>query len=169
MTADTFLAKTDTSSALAGLAALTGELATHLARSMAVAGGQVIRDEAILLAPEDSGRLKSAIYLAFKDGRSDENNVTYSITWNAKKAPHGHLLEFGHWQYYAAYKGTDGEWYTNKNAPLDAPRWVPAEPFLRPALDSAGGRAQQAMIARGRERLPELLQSSYQPRDEEFV
>lgn len=167
--ADTFQAKTDTRSALAGLDSLTGPLATHLARSMAVAGGKVIRDEAILLAPEDSGRLKSAIYLAYKDGRSDENNVTYSITWNAKKAPHGHLLEFGHWQYYAAYKGADGEWYTNKNAPLDHPRWIPAHPFLRPAIDSAGDRAQQAMITRGRERLPELLQGAYQPRDEEFV
>ena len=167
--ADVFKATADTRGAIAGLDRLGGELAMHLARSMVVAGGKVLRDEAILFAPEDSGLLKSSIYLAFKDDRSMKDNVTYSITWNAKKAPHGHLLEFGHWQYYAAYKGADGEWYTNKNAPLDQPRWIPAHPFLRPAIDSAGDRAQQAMITRGRERLPELLQGAYQPRDEDFV
>lgn len=169
MTAEMLQAKANVSSALAGLDGLGGPLATHLARSMAVAGGQVLRDEAKLLAPVESGLLKSSIYLAYKDGKSTQDNVTYSVTWNSKKAPHGHLLEFGHWQYYATYKGADGEWHTNKNAPLDKPRWVPAHPFLRPALDSAGPRAQAAMIERGRERLPELLQGAYQPPDEDFV
>lgn len=167
--AEAFGAKANTSSAMAGLDMLGGVLATHLARSMAVAGGKVIRDEAKLLAPKDSGLLSSAIYLAFKDERSNESQVTYRVTWSAKKAPHGHLLEFGHWQYYATYKGADGEWHTNRSQPLDAPRWVPAHPFLRPALDSAGARAQQAMIDRGRERLPELLRDAYQPADEDFV
>ncbi|GAP66796.1 phage domain-containing protein 2 [Mizugakiibacter sediminis] len=155
--ADGFKAIADTSSVLAGLDKLTGPIATHLARSMAVAGGQVLRDEAKLLAPVDSGLLQSAIYLAFKEAKSNDEGVTYSVTWNAKKAPHGHLLEFGHWQYYAAYIGPDGEWHTNKAHPLANPRWVPAHPFLRPALDSAGPRAQAAMIERGRQRLPELL------------
>ena len=93
----------------------------------------------------------------------------YSVTWNAKKAPHGHLIEFGHWRYNKVVNG-----YPKKslkpgikrgNGPqdhagpgaLEYPVWTPAHPFLRPALDSAGARAMQAMIARGRERLPELL------------
>lgn len=158
--ADGFEAKADASGVLAGLDKLSGPVATHLARSMAVAGGQVLRDEAKLLAPVDSGLLKSAIYLAFKDARSSQDSVTYSVTWNAKKAPHGHLLEFGHWQYYVSFIGSDGEWRTDKSKPLARPRWVPAHPFLRPALDSAGPRAQQAMIDRGRVRLPELLAGS---------
>ena len=34
---------------------------------------------------------------------------------------------------------------------------VPAYPFLRPAYEASAARAVKAMIERGRERLPELL------------
>jgi hypothetical protein len=166
---DGFGAKTDTKSAFAGLDQLTGPIATKLARSMGVASGTVYRDEAKLLAPKDDGLLASSIYLAYKDDRSNDDSVTYSITWNAKKAPHGHLQEFGHWQTHVTYKGSDGKWYTLPNVPLAQPRWVPAHPFLRPAFDTAQARAQQAAIERGRERLPELLRDAYQPPDEDFV
>jgi hypothetical protein len=156
---------TDFSSALAGLDRLTGELRTKLARSMAVAGGTLLRDGAIDRAPVGTeeggskrpGLLKSSIYLAFKDRRSTAKDVIYAVTWNSKKAPHGHLVEFGHWQFYATYKGKDGAWYTDKTRKLAVPRWIPAEPFLRPTIDAEGGAAKQAMIARGAERLPELL------------
>ncbi|MCG8275404.1 HK97-gp10 family putative phage morphogenesis protein [Stenotrophomonas sp. NLF4-10] len=139
---------------------LLGKVRHQLARSMAVAGGKVLRDEAKSRAPvgEDSknpGTLRDAIYLAYRDGESTEAVEVYSVSWNAKKAPHGHLVEFGHWQTHARYKGKDGEWYTG--APLAAPKWVPAYPFLRPALDAALPRAKAAMLERGRERLPELL------------
>lgn len=167
--ADAFGAKANLKGALAGLDVLKGPLAKRLARSMAVAGGTVYRDEAKLLAPVASGLLQSAIYLAYKEGRSTDKDVTYSITWNSKKAPHGHLLEFGHWQIYATYKGSDGQWHTNKAVPLAEPRWVPAHPFLRPAFDMGRERAQQAMLDRGKERLPELLREAYQPVDEDFV
>lgn len=167
-----FGAKADVASAFAGLDRLSGEMATHLARSMAVAGGKVLRDEAKLLAPVGGdmsvtarlpgesnrpGTLRDAIYLAYREGPSVSGNVVYSVSWNSKKAPHGHLVEFGHWQTNVAYIGEDGEWHTDTNRKLSAPKWIPAHPFLRPALDSAGQRAVDAMIARGRERLAELL------------
>lgn len=160
-------AKADLSSAFDGLDKLGGALKTHLARSMAVAGGQVVRDEAKTLAPVESGRLKSAIYLAYRDGKSTDERVVYSVTWNSKAAPHGHLLEFGHWQTHATYIGKDGNWHSGK--PLAVPKWIPAHPFLRPALDATRGTMVQAMIQRGRERLPELLRDAYTPADEEFV
>lgn len=146
----------DMSGWLEGLAKLGGPLKESLARSMGVAGGQVIRDEAKLQAPVDDGTLQDAIYLVFKDGKSDEHQVTYSVTWNKKKAPHGHLQEFGHWQPYVTVKLPNGEWITTKQL-LPSPKWIPANPFLRPAFDAAAGRAQKAMVDRGRERLPELL------------
>jgi hypothetical protein len=34
------------------------------------------------------------------------------VSWNHRKAPHGHLVEFGHVQRYASYVGKDGNWYT---------------------------------------------------------
>lgn len=148
--------KIDTSGWLAGLAKLSNpKLRESLARSMAVAGGKVLRDEAKQQAPVESGRLRSSIYLAYKEGKSTEARVVYSVTWNGRTAPHGHLVEFGHWQTHSAVKLPTGEWVSGER--LAQPRWTAAKPFLRPAFDVAAGRAQDAMLQRGRERLPELL------------
>lgn len=130
--------KVDLKSAFAGLDALGGTVAKSLLRSMLVAGGKVYRDEAQLLAPKKSGLLASSIYLAHKDGKSKGDLEVYSVTWNSKKAPHGHLVEFGHWD----------------KAQL---HYTPAHPFLRPAYEGASVRAQTAMFDRAKVRLPELL------------
>lgn len=182
--ADPIRAKIDFSGWNRALDLLNGSLRVGLARSMAVAGGTVLRDEAKARAPVGGdmsvkerlpgesatpGQLRSAIYLAYKAARSTENKQIYAVSWNSEKAPHGHLLEFGHWQTNVTYQGADGEWYSNPDLKLAVPKWIPAEPFLRPALDAAGQRALQAMIDRGRERLPKLLQGIYQPPDEDFV
>lgn len=147
-------AKFDVSQVLAGLENMKS-IQTHLARSMCVAGGKVLRDEAKVRAPVDTGKLRDSIYLAYRDKESTETRVVYQVSWNAKKAPYGHLLEFGHWQTRAAYKGKDGEWYSG--AALPQPKWVPAHSFMRPAYDAAIGRAREAMIARGKQRYIELM------------
>lgn len=162
--------RVDTSEWTAALAKLADPaMRESLARSMAVAGGKVLRDEAKQQAPMESGRLKSAIYLAYKEGKSTDTRVVYSVTWNAKKAPHGHLLEFGHWRYNKIINGypqkslINGKSYgrgpQDHGGPgaLNTPMWMAAKPFLRPAYDVAAGRAQAAMVERGRQRLPELL------------
>lgn len=158
----------DDSSVQSALSRLDGSLAVSLARSMAVAGGQVLRDEAKLLAPEFDGstallgganvdrppvpgQLRDAIYLAHSDTRSRNGVQTYSVTWNARKAPFGHLLEFGHWRYNVIVNGVPTK------TRLAQPQWVAASPFLRPALDIASATALSAMIERGKQRLPELL------------
>lgn len=86
-----------------------------------------------------TGNLASAIYQAFSADQSREtpggySKATYHISWNAKKAPHGHLIEHGHIQKFKVYLGKDGKWYTNKKAPLPQPRQIAAKPFIRPAL-----------------------------------
>lgn len=174
----------DMTEVLLGLDRLGGPIATHLARSMGVAGGQVLRDEAKLLAPVGGdmsvterlpgesnrpGLLRSSIYLAYRDAQSTDRRIVYAVSWNSRIAPHGHLVEFGHWQTNVTYQGKDGEWYSDPSRKLPEPKWIPAHPFLRPALDAASGRAKAAMIKRGRERLPELLRDAYTPADEEFV
>ena len=155
----------------ASLSKLGSALSESLARSMGVAGGQVMRDTARALAPEYDGStglaggsnvdippipglLKSAIYLAFKQNMSTKDHVTYGISWNSKIAPHGHLLEFGHWRTNKIVNGVPTK------IPLPFPKWVPAHPFLRPAYDVAIVPAKAAMIARGKERLPELLREA---------
>jgi hypothetical protein len=155
--------KTDIKSALAGLDRLGSQkLRESLSRSMCVAGGQLLRDEAKHYIHDVSGRLQNALYLAFSPERSTHGQIVYHVSWRKGHgqmgggAPHGHLVEFGHWQTHKAYIGKDGQWYSSA-VKLDQPRWIAARPFLRPALEGGGARALQAMVSRGRQRLPELL------------
>ncbi|WP_219930825.1 HK97-gp10 family putative phage morphogenesis protein [Alcaligenes faecalis] len=160
----------DMESALKSLDALGAAAKAHLPRSMAVAAGKVFRDEAKARAPvfdgstalkgganvkkePKAGLLRDAIYLAFSDNRSfpSDGHFVYSVAWNSAKAPHGHLLEFGHWRYNVIRGG----YPTNER--LEKPVWVAAHPFLRPAYDAARQRAIQAGMERGRERTAELL------------
>lgn len=148
----------------------------HLPRSMAVAAGQVYRDDAKVRAPvydqseslmaagveftkpRIPGTLRDAIYLAYSEARSEPQigMATYSVTWNAAKAPHGHLVEFGHMGTNMLVKGKNGK-YVPTNAKLLNPVRVPAHPFLRPAYDAMGSIAMQAAMSRGRERLAEIF------------
>lgn len=148
----------------------------HLPRSMAVAAGQAYRDDAKARAPiydqSDSlmaagvefttpripGTLRDAIYLAYSQNRSAPQigMAVYSVTWNARKAPHGHLVEFGHMGTNMLVKGKNGK-YVPTNAKLLKPVRVSAKPFLRPAYDAMGGIAGQAALDRGRERMAEIL------------
>lgn len=96
-----------------------------------------------------TGNLRSAIYQAFseRDSKKVGDGYTvahYDVSWNHRRAPHAHLVEYGHIQKYKVYLGKDGRWYTNKNAPLPAPKQVAAKPFMRPAL-SRQAEAVQAV------------------------
>lgn len=87
-----------------------------------------------------SGTLFNAIYRVYSPEKSSDEVKTYRISWNKKKAPHGHLIEFGHWTKKVG-----------KNGPLK-PVWVPAHPFLRPAFDHIG-----AAITAGQNRMRQRL------------
>ena len=167
MAGNAFLsADVDVTDVLKGLDALAGPIAYSLARSMGVAGGKVIRDEAIAQCPvgldkwyghsKTPGLLRSSIYLAFRENASTAEKVTYGVTWNSRKAPHGHLAEFGHWQRFEVARDAQGDWYTT-SIPRTEPKFVAAHPFLRPALDAKGAVAIRAMLDRAKVRLPELL------------
>lgn len=99
------------------------------ARPAAQAGIQVLYDEVLLRVPVSTtvrkvksgrtiapGALRASIYQAFSKDNSGKGFATYHSSWNYRKAPHGHLVEFG----------------TSR---------TPAQPFLRPAFDAAASRA----------------------------
>ena len=161
-------AKADLSSAFAGLDKLAGPLRVSLARSMGVAAGTVFRDEAKRQAPIGNqgadegispypGALKESIYLAFNEGATTDARVVYAVSWNSKIAPHGHWIEFGHWRVNELVPIGDGGLWIATEQRLDNPVWVPAQPFMRPALEGRRDAAMQAASARARARLPELL------------
>lgn len=87
-----------------------------------------------------TGTLHDSIYRVFSPEKSKDGAKLYRISWNKKTAPHGNLVEFGHWT------KTVG-----KYGPL-RPVWVPAHPFLRPAFDHIG-----AAITAGQESMASKL------------
>lgn len=143
-----------------GLNKLGGPLRQSLASSMLVAGGKVVRDEARVRVPVETGRLQQSIYLARDDKTSRDSTIVYNVSWNSRTAPHGHLIEFGHWRVNKVVPtGELGRWKATTER-LPAPVWTPAHPFLRPAYEATKGRLLQVMVARGRERLPELIREN---------
>lgn len=145
------------------------KLRESLARRVGVAGGTEFRDEAKARAPKRKGLFASAIYLAYKQDLSGPAKVVYSITWNSKKAPHGHLIEYGHWRYNTQ---VNGRWQKSKSGTrrlkgsyngsppagyakvhdlpgaAKPPVWVAAEPTIGPSYTAARVRAVQAMVDR---------------------
>jgi hypothetical protein len=92
-----------------------GERAEEAARPAAQAAAQVLYDEVkrnVAAIPRNTGRLSNSIYQAFSQKNSGDGRATYHISWNTKKAKHGHLIEFGHVQRYVTYMGKDGSLYT---------------------------------------------------------
>lgn len=74
-----------------------------------------------------TGNLYRSIYQAHSDDKSINGKQAYVISWRTGRvkkdkrdqqvqggltiAPHGHLVEFGHWRKYKVYK-RGGRWYT---------------------------------------------------------
>lgn len=107
------------------------------ARPVAQAGAQVFYDAVranLAKRRKKTGKLMEAIYQAFSKDNSTESRATYHISWNAKKAPHGHLVEYGYLQRYeVSFDRDTGRFITHKDRPLETPRHVAAKPFVRPA------------------------------------
>lgn len=125
-------------------------------RPAAQAIAQVLVDgvrQNVARIPKKTGRLAESIYQAYSKDNSTPVHAVYHVSWNAKKAPHGHLIEFGHLQrYQVVYDEKTGKFYTRKDRPLPEPRHVPAQPFVRPA-EALIPQAQEA----GRARFYEIL------------
>lgn len=112
---NTFSAEMDTSGLKGYLAALDDGLKEAL-RPAVQAATQVIYDRVKLNVQsigQVSGNLNKAIYQAFSPEQSRKGErAEYHVSWNHKKAPHGHLLEYGWTQRYAAVLTKQGQWKT---------------------------------------------------------
>lgn len=130
-----------------------------LMRPAAQAGAQVFYSEVVTRVNgigKVTGNLSRSIYQVWSRDQSINGHSVYHVSWNASKAPHGHLVEYGHIQTRKVYLGRDGKWYTSKEK-LAAPRRVAARPFIRPAFDAKSASAAQAASARYEEGARALL------------
>ena len=78
-----------------------------------------------------TGNLAASIYQVYSPEKSPDGRKTYRVSWNRRKAPHGHLIEFG----------------TSR---------APAHPFIRPALDLIPKAIDEGVL-RMRRRLLEIV------------
>lgn len=147
------------------------------ARPAAQAVAQVLYEEVqrnVARIKRKTGNLASSIYQAYSNDNSRQGHATYHVSWNARKAPHGLLVEFGHLQRYEYYQDEQGRIRPKvrpemqgkpppksngrNRAALDAyyvtlptPRHVAARPFIRPAVAKFGAAteaAAQVLLAR---------------------
>ena len=122
------------------------ERAEKAARPAAQAGAQVIYERVkanVAALGRKTGNLDSAIYQAFSANNSGEGKATYHVSWNATKAPHGHLVEWGYIKRWQSIM-INGKWVTLKNRPLAVPVQVPGKAFMRRAKDAIP-MAEEAM------------------------
>jgi HK97 gp10 family phage protein len=107
------------------------------ARPAAQAGAQVLYDAVKLNVRRlgrETGNLERAIYQVYSVNNSSKGVAQYQISYNARKAPHGHLVEFGYYRKYTVVLSKrTGKWITIKSKPLPQPVQVAAKPFIRPA------------------------------------
>lgn len=91
-----------------------GDAVSDSVRPAAQAGAQVFYDRAkqyVGAMGRVTGNLSSAIYQAYSESNSGQDKATYHVSWNHIKAPHGQLLEYGHWQRYQVILTSKG-WKT---------------------------------------------------------
>ena len=101
--------------------------AEKAARPAAQAGAQVLYERVktnVAALGRKTGNLNSSIYQAYSANNSNESKAVYHVSWNASKAPHGHLVEWGYIKRWQSIM-INGKWVTLKNRPLAAPVQVP--------------------------------------------
>lgn len=169
---NTFSVGVDTS----GLKSFLDELADEMqdaVRPAAQAGAQVLYERVQLnvsMIGRVTGNLSGSIYQAFSPENSGGSKAIYHVSWNHKKAPHGHLLEYGYLQRYRyrpdgmgpmVRPGMDNTkkpgrraTQAQKNAyyvTLPSPKQVPGRAFIRSAqssMDAAYQAAEAEMLRR---------------------
>lgn len=125
------------------------ERADKAVRPAAQAGAQVLYERVkvnVASLGRKTGNLDSSIYQAYSADNSNESKAVYHISWNATKAPHGHLVEWGYIKRWQSIM-INGKWVTLKNRPLATPVQVPGKAFMRRAKDAIP-MAEEAMRAK---------------------
>ena len=114
-------------------------------KSALVAGAKEIKKEAMALAPVKTGRMRNAIYIK-KMGKPNpfQENVIVGVRSGKRlqkrnlDAFYWKFIEFGH---LTRPKGKSRSKAGRISAITNGAKMIPAHPFVRPAFESAKGRA----------------------------
>lgn len=149
------------SDAIEGLNRLEASIRQKALQSVAAAGALVFYDEMRRRVPIKDGELYASIYRWHDDKRSTQDQQIYWIGPNKVKAPHWHLIEFGHWKVNKTIR-VGSRWIATTER-LAQPTWVAAKPYARPTFDAARDTAYSAMKVRLAERIKEFQQDGASP------
>lgn len=89
-----------------------GEQVREALRPAAAAGAKAIYDRVKLNVAglgKSTGNLDRSIYRVLSESKSTPDKIVYEVSWNASKAPHGHLVEYGYIRRYAYYQNDQGQ------------------------------------------------------------
>jgi hypothetical protein len=151
---DSVVSMSMTSSASGALAEFAAAIRAKALRPAAHAGAEIMYREMRLRVPVDEGQLYSSIYQWHDDKRSDSNRQVYVVGPNKVKAPHWHLVEYGHWRVNKVVR-EGGRLIATKER-LETPVWVPAKPYARPTYEARVQAAVQAMLKRLKDRVDDI-------------
>jgi hypothetical protein len=146
---------------LTGLYAYLDDLETEIGESCrpaAQAAAQVFYNLAkqnVNRIGKKTGNLAGSIYQKYSKENSEDGKIAwYNVSWNVHtgkqitRAPHGHLVEYGHIQKYRQILLTKGpkkgQWVTLRSHPI-TPIQVGARPFMRPAYTNGLNAAVAAV------------------------
>lgn len=125
-------------------------------RPAAHAGALVLQNEARALVNVHEGVLRDSIYRVHVENGSDRTRQVYEVSWNHSKAPHGHLVEYGHWRKNVVYRDPKTGAFIATKTPLARPVRVPAHSFIRRAYLNKADAAIAASQQRFAERYQEI-------------
>ena len=142
------------STASEALSQFTAALRAKALRPAAHAGAEVMYHEMRQRVPVRDGQLYSAIYQWHDEKRSGPDRQVYVVGPNKVKAPHWHLIEYGHWRVNKVIR--EGGRLIATTERLEQPVWVPAIPYARPTYEARAAAAVQAMMRRLKERFEDI-------------
>lgn len=137
------------------LSDLESAVLNRVLRPGAYAGATVFYDEVKRNVPVDEGLLRDSVYRYHDNAKSRPGVEVFAIGPNKRKAPHWHLIEYGHWLVNRVYKGQDGKWIGTRQRRA-VPKWIPPQPYLRPAFSGKVRASIKAMRDRMRQMLDEV-------------
>lgn len=138
-----------------GLKKFERDIREKALRSAAHAGAIVFYNEMRQRVPVDEGTLFGSIYRYHDEKKSTDTRQVYAVGPNKGKAPHWHLIEYGHWRVNKLVKNEAGKWVATRER-LESPIWVAAAPYIRPSFDGKVNESIRAMKLRLSERIKEI-------------